>query len=315
MTSAFDVARTGKLDAERAELAWACTGCLRCREACDHRNPVTETLDDARADYVALGRGPASVLQLLERREQVEAEHAAAVTALRQQPGVSPTAETALLLGCRYARELPDVARDAIRLAVRLTGRPVRLLSGCCGAWQQAAGARNAAQASRERLAGELRDTGSRTARLLVLDPGCALPLRELDPLTLVELAARHIDQLSVASGQDKGLRYHDSCSLGRGLGLYEEPRRLLSAVLGEPALEFAFNRSAARCSGAGGLLPVSMPDVARTIAQRRRQEHEELGGGTIVTSCASSLSLFRKQGVPAADLITVLARGLVPDG
>jgi Fe-S oxidoreductase len=156
-----------------------------------------------------------------------------------------------------------------------------------------------------------MRDRDAR--RLLVADAGCVLPLRNLSPLSLVEHASRHLDKLRPVSTTER-LRYHDACALGRGLGLYNEPRRLLEAVSGEPPLEFELNRELARCSGGGGILPVSMPQVASHAARRRVQEHEGLGGGQLVTACASSLSMFRREGGAAVDLMTVVARGLVPD-
>jgi Fe-S oxidoreductase len=305
MTNAFDAARTGELSAERAELAWACSNCFRCREACDHRNPVTETLNDARADYVALGRAPAGVTALLERQDEVTAEHTAAITALATTPGVQADASRALLLGCRYARVFPAEARAAIRLAVGLVG-PVRLLDGCCGAWQRAAGAPAEADASRERLAASLAGR-----RLLVSDPRCALELRQLASTSLVELAFRHLERFRPLPAAGR-FRYHDSCALGRGLGLYDEPRALLSRVVGVP-LELETQRELARCSGGGGILPVSMPDVAKAAGHRLATEHERLGGGTLVTGCASSLSQLRRAGANAIDLITLLESALSP--
>jgi Fe-S oxidoreductase len=309
MTNAFDAARSGELTAERAELAWGCSNCFRCREACDHKNPVTQTLNDARADFVARGQAPRAVLELLSRREAIDAEHAAAVQRLEAESRVDATSATALLLGCRYAKALPDEARAAIRLASALAG-PVRLLRGCCGAWQRAAGAPAAAAAARAAVLGEL---GS-AARLLVLDPRCALELGAASPLTLVELAARHPERFSQSEQAQERLRYHDSCALGRGLGLYDEPRQLLARVSGKPPLELEESRSLARCSGAGGVLPVSMPEIAQGAAQRLRSEHERLGGGTLITSCASSLSLLRRSGAQARDLVSVLAEGLKGD-
>jgi Fe-S oxidoreductase len=307
MTNAFDAARTGAVDAEHAELAWACSNCFRCREACDHRNPVTETLNDARADYVALGQAPAAVAALLERQGELTAEHTAAVADLATTPGVRGDARHALLLGCRYARVFTDEARAAIRLAVGLVG-PVRLLDGCCGAWQRAAGAPAEADAARARLAAAL----GAGQRLLVSDPRCALELRELLPTSLVELAARHLDRFAPAPSPRERFRYHDSCALGRGLGLYDEPRALLSRVVGS-ALELETEREHARCSGGGGILPVSMPDVAKAAGQRLAAEHERLGGGTLVTGCASSLSQLRRAGAHAIDLITLLESALSP--
>ncbi len=306
MTNAFDAARTGSVDAERAELAWACSNCFRCREACDHRNPVTQTLNDARADYVALGHAPAAVQALLERQDLVAAQHSVAVEELENTPGVRPDSSSALLLGCRYAKVFPDEARAAIRLAVQLAG-PVKLVSGCCGAWQRAAGAVREADAARSQLASELGDA----KRFFVLDPRCALDLSDLSPTTLVELAARHLARFGPAPAREKPLRYHDSCALGRGLGLYDEPRRLLSRIAGSTPLELETHHEHARCSGGGGILPVSMPDVAKAAGQRLVAEHERLGGGTIVTGCASSLSQLRRAGADAVDLITLLESAL----
>lgn len=315
MTNAFDVTRGAALDTERAELAWACSNCFRCREACDHRNPVAQTLNDARADFVARGLAPNNVQALLERAPALEAQHASALTRLARLPGVSADAPRALLLGCRYARVFSPEAEAAIRLAVKLAG-PVRLVSGCCGAWQRAAGAAEAASAARERVAREL----SGVKRLLVLDPRCALELSELSPSTLVELAAQHEERFSARRmASDAGatgaapapVRYHDSCALGRGLGLYTEPRRLLARVTGSAPLELETSRELGRCSGGGGILPVSMPEVARAAAAGLASEHQSLGGGVLVTGCASSLSQLRRAGAQALDLVTVLASGL----
>lgn len=308
MKSAFDAARVGTVDEGSAEQAFACSNCFRCREACDHRNPVTETLNDARADYVALGQAPPGVLALLERQSELDAQQAAAVRSLLDTAGVHPDAPTALLLGCRYARVFPDESRAAIRLAARLAG-PVRLLSGCCGAWQRAAGAPAAANAARARLVSSLQG-----ARLLVSDPRCALELRDEAPTTLVELAARHPQRFHRAPSKTTSFRYHDSCALGRGLGLYDEPRSLLARVAGGAVLELETQREHARCSGGGGVLPVSMPQVAKAAGQRLVAEHQRLGGGTVVTGCASSLSQLRRAGADAVDLISLLEAGLRDD-
>src|SRR5277367_1945916 len=46
------------LDASFAAPAWACTGCMACRESCDHRNDVASTLFDARAAMMDAGVAP-----------------------------------------------------------------------------------------------------------------------------------------------------------------------------------------------------------------------------------------------------------------
>jgi Fe-S oxidoreductase len=158
--------------------------------------------------------------------------------------------------------------------------------------------------------------------RLVVLDAGCASTIRVhhahngvvmAAPVEhFAELAARELGQMKAVAGLGNGpVRYHDACQLGRGLGVYEQPRALLSIALGRAPDEFDRRREEARCSGAGGLLPVTMPEVSKTIARARVAEHEASGGGTVVTACASSLRTFRKQGAKAVDLVTVVARAL----
>lgn len=307
MTGMWDVARGAEPTDERAELAWACSGCFRCREACDHRNPVADTLRDARSDLFALGRAPEGIRRLLKRAEDITQERARAVASLVSEPGVDANAPRALLLGCLYARRHPDESRAAIRLAVQLAG-PVRLLSGCCGSWQRSAGAAELQAAAQSELRSELHGA----ARLFVLDAGCALELAEHAPVTLVQLAARHLDRFEPIAGAREPFRYHDSCALGRGLGLYDEPRALLERVLGHAPEELTDRRERARCSGGGALLPSSFPEVARSATQRLADDHAQLGGGNLVTACTPTLTQLRREGVEAVDLVMLLERGLV---
>jgi hypothetical protein len=56
------------------------------------------------------------------------------------------------------------------------------------------------------------------------------------------------------------------------------------------------------------------MPEVASSAAARLLHEHQDLGGGMLVTSCASSLSQMRRSGAAVVDLVTLLADGLKSD-
>ncbi len=305
------------LDAEHTRSAWACTSCAACRERCDHQNPVAGTLLDARADYFEAGLAPEAARRVAETHDERMQAVAARIAELRREPGVAADSPTGLLLGCGYALELPEEARAAIRVAVALVG-PVRLIEGCCGQALDAAGARAAGDRSRAALARETAGCGVKT--LLVVDPGCAvtlsfLPLAPPAALTmqpLVALAASRLARFrAVPELAGAALRWHDPCQLGRGLGLYDEPRALLARVAGRAPDEFGTRREFARCSGAGGLLPVTEPEVAARIAATRLAEHEAEGGGTVVTACASSVRHLRRSGATVVDLVSLLAQGL----
>jgi Fe-S oxidoreductase len=301
------------VDAEHAATAWACTGCYACREKCDHKTEVAAALTDARAEYYQAGVAPAAALRVATRYTAREGEAARVID--RLDPGPAARGAAAVLVGCSYARHAPEVASDALRATAKLLGKPVRALRSCCGLPLLQAGDRRGFEAAAKRLAEELEGS----AQLVVVDPGCARTLLVEYPKLgvrvpradlFVDLAARSRDRLK-ALPDAPAYRYHDPCQLGRGLGRYEEPRQVLTAIGGRAPLEMQRNRADAECSGGGSLLPVTRPETSRAIADARVAEHRALGGGVLVTACAESLRRFRKSGEPAEDLATLVARSL----
>lgn len=305
-----------------ADPAWACTGCFGCREHCDHKNDVTGTLFEARSALVENGVAPASAKRVIERFDEKSSVLGKSADTLSVLSEVDDAAPTAVLLGCAYARSAPEESRHAVRATAKLVGGKVSILKVCCGAPLLYAGDKKRFLQQGEMLAQAVKHK----ERVVVIDAGCAATIRVhhaangigmIAPVEhFAERAARELGQMQSVPGLGDGpVRYHDPCQLGRGLGVYEQPRALLSRALGRAPDEFERRRDDARCSGAGGLLPVTMPDVSKTIARGRIDEHEAQGGGTVVTACASSLKTFRKQGAKAVDLVTVVARALGVDG
>jgi Fe-S oxidoreductase len=82
----------------------------------------------------------------------------------------------------------------------------------------------------------------------------------------------------------------------------------VLRQALGREPDEFDRRGRESACSGAGGLLPLSYPEVSERIADERLREHEALGGGVVVTACASSLRRFRSRGARTLDINGVIA-------
>jgi dimethylglycine catabolism B len=314
------------VSSSHAAPAWACTGCYACRESCDHRNVVADVLLDARDALAQTGVAPVGARRAVARFTRHDARTRAAARALAAHPSVRPAASDALLVGCGYLRAARHEARDAVDAAAALAGRPVALVEGCCGLPLLLAGdARGFAQQARD-MARSLENRD----RVWVADAGCALALARryaeagvaLKPQveTLAEAAARALDRLSVIARRDddEPVRWHDPCQLGRGLGIYEAPRLVLTRALGRAPDELPDRRERALCSGAGGLLPSTMPGVARAIADTRLQAHGHAGGGRVVTACASSLIALRRRaagtGVVVDDLVTWIARSARPE-
>jgi Fe-S oxidoreductase len=330
--SAAWLAAHGDVPVNRSHAAppWACTGCYACRESCDHRNVVADVLFDARDALAQMGVAPVGARRAVARFARHDALTRAAARALAVHPHVHPDAGDALLVGCGYLRVAKSEARDAIAAVTALSGQPVALAEACCGLPLLLAGdARGFAQ-----QAHDVAQSLAKHDRLWVVDSGCALALSRhyrdagvpLRPTveTLVEVAARRLDALTPIRGPaitaDEGepVRWHDPCQLGRGLGIYDAPRLVLTRALGRAPDELHDRRERGLCSGAGGLLPSTMPRVARAIADARLQAHGLAGGGRIVTACASSLIALRRRaartGVAVDDLTTWIARSLRPE-
>ncbi|MCA9627183.1 MAG: (Fe-S)-binding protein [Myxococcales bacterium] len=300
-----------ELNSSYAATAWGCTTCYACREHCDHRNPVAETLLDARAEAFVRGLEPPRARDVAKAEPRRRARREAGLAALADHPAVDADATSALLLGCAYSNQEPELCRAALDVVLRVHGR-VRLLSGCCGAVSRAAGDAETARREEQGLVSAARGA----ERLIVLDPGCAgggrdSGLRAAGAVTLIELVAQRLDLLGRLEDMPRPLRWHDPCQLGRGLGVYEAPRAVLTRILGEAPAEFARSREEAVCSGAGGLLPLTMPDASARIAAQRLAEHAEEGGGTVVTGCASSSRRFKKSGAEVLDIVALVARSL----
>ncbi len=122
--------------------------------------------------------------------------------------------------------------------------------------------------------------------------------LREPLPSTLVVSAGvEHLSEFlaaRVSAPEDTGaaegasfgpMAYHDPCSLGRRLGVYEEPRAVIKKITGTVPAEFFHSHAEAECCGDGGLLPETDPELAARLAAAQLARLPE-GVDTVVTAC-----------------------------
>ncbi len=304
MTSAHHVDRGNmELSAPIAESWYGCTGCLRCRTHCTHENEVAATLYAARAEAVQHGLAPQAAVEVLAEHDTRSANAAAAASELFAANRADGS-EVLYFPGCTATTVRPDDAVAGRQAAEALCQEPVEVVAdACCGLPLLEAGdPRGFATAANAWLA---RINRARVA--VFLDPGCLHALKVEGPrhglkvpadrmLHLSELAARYIDRIErgTATGAH---RYHDPCRLGRGLGVFESPRRVLAKILGKPVEEFAQNRRDSVCAGGGGQLPRTDPKASARIAERRSEEHGWVGGGTLVTACPGSAHQLSKHG------------------
>ena len=105
---------------------------------------------------------------------------------------------------------------------------------------------------------------------------------------------------------------YHDPCELGRGSGIYEEPRELLRMAgrLAEPV----HNHAEALCCGSSLANTVINDGQQATIGRSMTSELEATGADTIVTACPlCKKAIVRSASVRVADISQIVAEHLRP--
>ena len=103
---------------------------------------------------------------------------------------------------------------------------------------------------------------------------------------------------------------YHDPCELGRGSGIYDEPRAVIEAV--GHLMEPAHTREDSLCCGSS-VANTAINDAQQlTIAEGVAHELDETGAETVVTSCPlCKKAIMRGSKRRVADLSEIVAENL----
>lgn len=111
---------------------------------------------------------------------------------------------------------------------------------------------------------------------------------------------------------------YHDPCTLGRQLGVYDEPRAVLKSITGVQVLDVpVFNREFSVCCGAGAMgLWRDWPQDER-LATYRIGQLLNTGADVIAVACPYCLQMFEEtlksmgNATPVMDITEILAVAL----
>lgn len=77
---------------------------------------------------------------------------------------------------------------------------------------------------------------------------------------------------------------YHDSCRLGRFMGVFDPPRSLLNSIPGLELLEMEHNRDRSLCCGVSNW--TNCTNTSRSIRAERLLEAKNTGADRLITSC-----------------------------
>jgi heterodisulfide reductase subunit D len=111
-----------------------------------------------------------------------------------------------------------------------------------------------------------------------------------IDATHIVKVLADLIDQGKVKFTKrvKQKVVYHDPCELGREMGVYDEPRKILAAIPGIELVEFERTRENTWCCGGGGGLKGVNFDMSVEIAGDKVEEALATGAKWIISACPS---------------------------
>ncbi len=82
-------------------------------------------------------------------------------------------------------------------------------------------------------------------------------------------------------------ITYHDSCHLKRSMGVFAEPRKILSDTAGVELIEM---KESDRCCGFAGSYSIKFPEISGPILDRKMKNIEETGADYVLVDCPGCL-------------------------
>jgi Fe-S oxidoreductase len=183
----------------------------------------------------------------------------------------------------------------------------------CCGRPLKLSGETDSARRMMEYNTQLFRRHGIRT--LVTSCPICLKVFREeyrLDGIRVIHHSQYILELLSAGRLRlERGAAsyaYHDPCELGRGSGIYDEPRRVIEAV--GTLLEPAHTREDALCCGSSVANTVISDGDQVRIATSVADELTATGADAIVTACPlCKKALVRGTTTEVCDLAEIVAK------
>ncbi|MEA3349043.1 MAG: heterodisulfide reductase-related iron-sulfur binding cluster, partial [Chloroflexota bacterium] len=322
-------------DEDVADRVFSCTLCGACSEHCLKQLDIQEIYQAMREDLAAKGLTPKGLQQVVEL---TMAEHnpfdkpaGSRLKWLRDKSHVDVKAKTAYFVGCTPSFTKRSMARDGAKLLNKL-GVDYTIASDewCCGHPLMVAGQREKAAEFMRHNIETYQSLG--VERLVFTCPGCYQTFKKEMPrvlgeplpfetLHIAELVAEELEAGRAAFEPMTGgvvITYHDPCTLGRGLGVYEAPRKVIEAIQGTRLAEMPRNQADSFCCGAGAFVRYDFPELTQTAGLDRWSEAVETKANLLLTACPACLGQFQsmrastKSPLQVMDLVNLANKQII---
>lgn len=318
-----------KYDEEVADRVFSCTMCGSCSEHCMKQIDLRHIYQAMREDMSERGLTPKGLKKAAEDtyrdHNPYEKADGDRFSWLKNKSHIDKKAKTALFVGCTPSYVRKSAAIEAAELMDKM-GVDYTIASNewCCAHPLMSAGEREKAREFMQHNIDTYKELG--VERIVFVCPGCYETFSRETPEVLGEslpFTTMHVTELlaeEIESGRVEmdglpggaAITYHDPCTLGRQMGVYDAPRVILGAIPGIHFLEMPRNKQDSFCCGSGSFVRYDFPEMTEKAGLDRLGEAEKTGANLLVTSCTSCLSQFQqlraqtKSSIQVEDLIAL---------
>ena len=274
---------------------YACTVCGACYEKCKQ---ITSVELGAPELFEAMRHEMATKGWVLDEHKAIagkikETRNAYGEKYKYEAKTTSDNADVLYYIGCTARYRVPEIA-DAMLAIFNKLGIKYQVMDEewCCGSVLIRTGQVEAANELVAHNAEEIKRSGAKT--VIFTCPGCLKTFKKNYPDMGVELlhATEFLARFGNGNGNgnmnlkkaDMKVSYHDPCHLGRDLGIYDEPRAILSEIADIKAMKR--EREQAWCCGSGGGVKSAYDGFALWSAAERLKEAKEAGAEALVSAC-----------------------------
>jgi glycolate oxidase iron-sulfur subunit len=204
---------------------------------------------------------------------------------------VKKTGRVAIFAGCNVNYFYPNLGYSLSNVLLS-RGYEVVVFKGeeCCGAPLRSMGLEEEASDMARRNLEHFNKV--RADAIISLCPTCTMVIRDQYPVMVGDTITNMMDlneflikfdfvnDLETVPGV---VTYHDPCHLSHGLGIREQPRKVLKAIKG---IEFREMKHADECCGFAGLFSMQFKEMANTVGMKKLENISDTSADTVVTSC-----------------------------
>lgn len=298
----------GKLDYSKdlRERVFGCFLCGRCREECKKaaKIDIVAVTKAMRADFVDKGIGApeegSKMTSTMSQKGNIFADPAAEHTKWAQGIKFQKGSGTLFFPGCLASHRFKEKTRIVVQV-LQAAGYKLDFLGDdqkCCGTPMWVTGDVKAAKQWAQDYVKKMKARGVK--EIITPCPSCFRAFDEeytqLLGLKEPPFKVRHTSQvleeivtqkrLPLKTNVAKVVTYHDPCEIGRYRGMYDQARKVLTAIPGVQLKEMSRIREQAFCCGGGGGLKIMYPDYSQQVSEERLRDALKTSASVLATIC-----------------------------